>query len=132
MRRSGWGRNKEPVITLEERGKLILLILATDKQTVMPSTSLPNGSQQMARFHLLVDLGLRGNLQPSGEAELAALRRTLGQRDATATAKLLKQMTKEQTQFDKSMARIRTQVAALRVDLANAPNHPKAKSAGAQ
>jgi predicted transcriptional regulator of viral defense system len=67
--------------------------------------------KKMARFHLLVDLSLQGNLGAAEQTELADLRKTLDRRDASAAAKLQKQMIKEQTRFDKSMARIRIQVA---------------------
>jgi hypothetical protein len=97
----------------------------------MMTTRSESKVKQMERFHLLVDLELQGNLGAVAQAELVTLRKKFDRREAPATARLLKQMTKKQTNFDKSMARIRSQVAALRVDLANAPNHPKSRSASA-
>ena len=79
--------------------------------------SLMSKAEKLARYHALVDLGLQGSLQSREEAELAELR-------------LRKQLTKEQTRFDASRAKIRTQVGALRVELAaDASNRPKSKSA---
>ena len=90
-------------------------------------------AEKLARYHALVDLGLQGRLQPAQEIELTTLRQAFDRNEATATAKLRKQMTKEQTRFDASMAKIRTQVAALRVELtADASNRPKSKSATAR
>ena len=88
-------------------------------------------AKKMARFHQLVDLSLQGNLGQAEEAELATLRNQLDRRGASAAAKLQRQMAKEQVRFDKTIARIRTQVAALRVDPANAANRPKSKAATA-
>lgn len=87
-------------------------------------------AEKLARFHALVDLGLEGKLQPAQDVELNALRQAFDRNEAAATAKLRKQMTKEQTRFDAQMSWIRTQVAALRV--ADASNRPKSKSASAQ
>jgi hypothetical protein len=81
-------------------------------------------AKKMARFHLLVDLSLQGNLGAAEQSELADLRKTLDRRDATAAATLQKQMTKEQTRFEKSMARIRIQIA-------NAASRSKSKAATA-
>ncbi len=90
-------------------------------------------AEKFARYHALVDLGLQGSLQSREEAELAELRQAFDRNEAAATAKLRKQMTKERTRFDSSMAAIRTQVAALRVELAaDASNRPKSKSATAR
>lgn len=81
----------------------------------------------------MVDLGLQGRLQPAQEIELTTLRQAFDRNEAAATAKLRKQMTKGRTRFDASMAAIRTQVAALRVELtADASNRPKSKSATAR
>ncbi len=87
--------------------------------------------KQMERFHLLVDLELQGVLGPADAAELSTLRRLFDRREAPATARLRKRMTKEQSHFDKSMARIRAEAAALRVEISHAPNRPKSRSATA-
>lgn len=95
--------------------------------------SMVSKAEKLARFHGLVDLGFEGKLQPEQEMELTALRQAFDRNEVAATAKLRKRMTKEQTRFDASMASIRTQVAALRVELAaDASNRPKSKSASAQ
>ena len=95
--------------------------------------SLITKAEKLARFHALVDLGLEGKLQPAQEIELDTLRQAFDRNEAAATAKLRKQMTKEQARFEASMSSIRTQVTALRVELAaDASNRPKSKSASAQ
>ena len=88
--------------------------------------------EKFARFHALVDLGLQGRLHPAQETELNGLRQAFDRAEAAATTKLRKQMTKEQSRFDASMTTIRNQVAALRVELADASNRPKSKSATAR
>lgn len=104
-----------------------------DKKTEMKCAPAANSrAKQMARFHLLVDLDLQGKVSSAEKAELVTLRMTLDRRDASATAKLLKRMTKEQQSFDKSMAGIRAQVAALKSDPAYAQNRQKSKSATAR
>ncbi len=95
--------------------------------------SVMSKAEKLGRFHALVDLGLQGGLQPEQEIELTALRQAFDRNEAAATARLRKQLTKEQTRFEASMAKIRTQVAALRVELtADASNRPKSKSATAR
>ena len=94
--------------------------------------SIVSKAEKLARFHTLVDLGLEGKLQPTQEIELNTLRQAFDRNEAAATAKLRRHLTKEQTRFDASMATIRTQVAALRVELADASNRPKSKSATAR
>ena len=94
--------------------------------------SLMSKAEKLARYHALVDLGLQGSLQSREEAELAELRQAFNNNEAAATARLRKQLTKEQTRFDASRAKIRTQVGALRVELAaDASNRPKSESATA-
>jgi uncharacterized damage-inducible protein DinB len=95
--------------------------------------SVMSKAEKLARFHALVDLGLEGKLQPTEEIELSTLRQAFDRNEAASIAKLSRQMTKEQTRFDASMATIRSQVAALRVEVAaDASNRPKSKSASAQ
>ena len=90
------------------------------------STMTMSKAEKLARFHALVDLGLEG--KPAQDVELNALRQAFDRNEAAATAKLRKQMTKEQTRFDAQMSSIRTQVAALRV--ADASNRPKSLVSG--